>query len=289
MASTLCLCPDPHEVLTTASFRQRPNYLMSSLSMWIITLGITWALVSIAIKPLAEAKNRQDGCHSPSEMGPEAARRYPILSLYTLTDRICISWFMFMLLEFSGLVIRTSMDYQHLTQSSLLKMPEVNGISGDKYGCRLTFRHLLVTTHTIAPKSLREIVLSAGSIDTPHILLHSGIGDAKELAALHITLALHLPDASKNFTDHPIWSMLFTVSDTNAVENIYFRNVTFQADALAEWQANRTGFLTAGASNQLGFLRIPDDAGVVEGEPCTGNETAHYDLISSVCTTSEPG
>ncbi|KAG7445363.1 pyranose dehydrogenase [Guyanagaster necrorhizus] len=138
-----------------------------------------------------------------------------------------------------------------------------------------------VTTHTLAPTNLKEIVLSAGSIGTPNILLHSGIGDTKELTALHITPTLHLPDVGKNFTDHPIWSMLFIVNNTDTIENIYFRNVTFQADALAEWEANRTGFLTAGAANQLGFLRIPDDAGVVEGEPCAGNETAHYEFILS--------
>ncbi|KAK0460516.1 uncharacterized protein EV420DRAFT_1641064 [Desarmillaria tabescens] len=142
-----------------------------------------------------------------------------------------------------------------------------------------------VTKHTLAPTSLKEIVLSAGSIGTPHILLHSGIGDAGELAALHITPTLHLPDVGKNFTDHPIWSMLFTVSDTDTIENIYFRNATFQADALAEWQATRTGFLTVAAANQLAFLRIPDGAGIVEGEPCAGNETAHYEMILSACTT----
>lgn len=79
--------------------------------------------------------------------------------------------------------------------------------------------------------------------------------------------------------------MLFTVSDTDTIENIYFRNATFQEDALAEWQATRTGFLTAGAANQLGFLRIPEDVGIVEGEPCAGNETAHYEFILSVCNT----
>ncbi|KAK0499124.1 aryl-alcohol oxidase precursor [Armillaria luteobubalina] len=136
-----------------------------------------------------------------------------------------------------------------------------------------------VTKHTLAPTRLKEIVLSAGSIGTPNILLHSGIGDARELADLHITPTLHLPDVGKNFSDHPIWSMLFTVSDTDTVENVYFRNATFQAEALAEWQATRTGFLTAALSNQLGFLRIPDDAGVVEGEPCAGDETAHYELL----------
>ncbi|KAK0199341.1 GMC oxidoreductase-domain-containing protein [Desarmillaria ectypa] len=134
------------------------------------------------------------------------------------------------------------------------------------------------TTHTIAPSGLKEIIFSAGSIGTPHILLHSGIGDKTELKALRITPTLHLPDVGKNLTDHPMTSVSFFVNSTDTMENIYFRNATFQAEALAEWKAHRTGFLTGGVANQAGFFRIPDGADVLDGEPSAGNETAHYEL-----------
>ncbi|KAG7445390.1 uncharacterized protein BT62DRAFT_1007126 [Guyanagaster necrorhizus] len=134
------------------------------------------------------------------------------------------------------------------------------------------------TTHTIAPSRVKEIIFSAGSIGTPHILLHSGIGDRTELKALGITPTLDLPDVGKNLTDHPMLTLSFYVNSTDTMENIYFRNATFQAEALAEWKANRTGFLTAGIASQVGFLRVPDNAGVLEGEPSAGNETAHYEL-----------
>ncbi|KAK0460517.1 aryl-alcohol oxidase precursor [Desarmillaria tabescens] len=135
------------------------------------------------------------------------------------------------------------------------------------------------TTHTLAPAGLKEVILAAGSVGTPHILLHSGIGDKTELKAIGIAPTLHLPDVGKNLTDHTLWTISFFVNDTDTIENIYFRNTTFQAEALAEWQANRTGFLSAGISNQVGFLRIPEDAGILDGDPCAGNETAHYELI----------
>ncbi len=70
------------------------------------------------------------------------------------------------------------------------------------------------------------------------------------------------------------------------MENIYFRNATFQAEALAEWKAHRTGFLTGVIANQLGFFRIPDDADILDGEPSAGNETAHYELAFTVCSVS---
>ncbi|KAK0443454.1 aryl-alcohol oxidase precursor [Armillaria borealis] len=131
----------------------------------------------------------------------------------------------------------------------------------------------------LQPSTLKEIILSAGAIGSPHILLNSGIGDRTELSALGIQPVLHLPGVGKNLTDHPSYSITFFVNSTDTIENIYFRNATFQSTALAEWQANRTGFLSAGAANQGGFLRIPHDAGVIEREPCAGDETAHYELI----------
>ncbi|KAK0199339.1 aryl-alcohol oxidase precursor [Desarmillaria ectypa] len=135
------------------------------------------------------------------------------------------------------------------------------------------------TIHTLAPVHLKEIILSAGSVGTPHILLHSGIGDKTELTALGIASSHHLPDVGKNLTDHTLWSVSFFVNDTDSTENIYSRNATFQAEALAEWQANRTGFLSAGIANQVGFLRVPEEAGILDGDPCAGNQTAHYELI----------
>ncbi|KAK0460578.1 alcohol oxidase, partial [Desarmillaria tabescens] len=135
------------------------------------------------------------------------------------------------------------------------------------------------TMHTLVPAGLKELILSAGSVGTPHILLHSGIGDKTELKAIGITPTLHLPDVGKNLTDHTVLTISFFVNDTDTIENIYFRNATFQAEALAEWRANRTGFLSTGISNQVGFLRVPEEAGILDGDPCAGNETAHYEFI----------
>ncbi|KAK0495556.1 aryl-alcohol oxidase precursor [Armillaria luteobubalina] len=137
------------------------------------------------------------------------------------------------------------------------------------------------TMHILAPPILKEIILSAGAIGSPHILLNSGIGDRTELSALGIQPVLHLPDVGKNLTDHPSYVFTFFVNNTDTIENIYFRNATFQMAALAEWQTNRTGFLSTGAANQGVFLRVPHDSGIIEREPCAGDETAHYELIFS--------
>ena len=50
----------------------------------------------------------------------------------------------------------------------------------------------------------REVVLCAGAIHSPAILLRSGIGPAAELAALGIPVLHDLPEVGRNLMDHPI-------------------------------------------------------------------------------------
>lgn len=49
----------------------------------------------------------------------------------------------------------------------------------------------------------KEVILSAGSIGSPHILLSSGIGDVNDLNALEIPVILNNPSVGRNMTDHP--------------------------------------------------------------------------------------
>jgi len=48
----------------------------------------------------------------------------------------------------------------------------------------------------------REVILSSGAINTPRLLMLSGIGDAAELAALGIKPVHDLPGVGKNLMDH---------------------------------------------------------------------------------------
>lgn len=48
----------------------------------------------------------------------------------------------------------------------------------------------------------QEVILSAGSIATPSLLQHSGIGDEEYLASIGISSTHHLPGVGKNLQDH---------------------------------------------------------------------------------------
>jgi choline dehydrogenase len=49
-----------------------------------------------------------------------------------------------------------------------------------------------------------EVVLSLGAINTPKVLMQSGIGNQAELRRLGIPLVQHLPGVGENFQDHPL-------------------------------------------------------------------------------------
>ncbi len=53
----------------------------------------------------------------------------------------------------------------------------------------------------------REVLLCAGAVHSPAILLRSGIGAAADLAALGIALVRDLPAVGRHFMDHPIVRM----------------------------------------------------------------------------------
>ncbi|GAA1134431.1 GMC family oxidoreductase N-terminal domain-containing protein [Microbacterium natoriense] len=57
-----------------------------------------------------------------------------------------------------------------------------------------------------------EVILSAGALGSPVILLRSGIGPAEELAALGIPVVQDSPEVGKNLHDHLLSPVIFTTS-----------------------------------------------------------------------------
>jgi len=50
----------------------------------------------------------------------------------------------------------------------------------------------------------REVILSAGAIDSPRLLMLSGVGDADELRSIGIDPVHDLPDVGRHLADHPL-------------------------------------------------------------------------------------
>jgi choline dehydrogenase len=72
-----------------------------------------------------------------------------------------------------------------------------------------------------------EVVLSLGAINTPKVLMQSGIGDQAELRRLGIPVAQHLPGVGQNFQDHCaipgcVWETQEPVVDSGSSETMLF-------------------------------------------------------------------
>jgi len=95
----------------------------------------------------------------------------------------------------------------------------------------------------------REVLLSAGAICSPQLLLLSGVGPAAELRAAGVEPRHDLPGVGRNLQDHPFVTMLWEVSD---------RNTLYGADRpkpLAEWLLRKTGPLSSTVAEVVAFTR----------------------------------
>jgi choline dehydrogenase len=63
-----------------------------------------------------------------------------------------------------------------------------------------------------------EIVLSAGAIGSPHLLLCSGIGPAAQLTSLGIPVVADLPGVGQNLRDHPAVNLLWRLQPSYMVD-----------------------------------------------------------------------
>ena len=95
----------------------------------------------------------------------------------------------------------------------------------------------------------REIVLSAGAIGSPQLLLLSGIGAPDELRAAGVEPRHELPGVGRNLQDHPFVTMMWEVSDQNTLYGAE------KPRALAEWMLRRSGKLSSTVAEVVAFTR----------------------------------
>ncbi len=95
-------------------------------------------------------------------------------------------------------------------------------------------------------RARREVILAASSINSPKLLLLSGIGPAAELAAHGIPLVADRPGVGKNLQDH--LELYLQMAASQPVTLYKHWNLLSKALIGAQWLFTRTGL---GASNQF--------------------------------------
>ena len=98
-----------------------------------------------------------------------------------------------------------------------------------------------------------EVLLSGGAINSPQLLLLSGIGPAAQLREFGIDVALDLPGVGENLHDHPVTPVLWRtrgISDLGDFEGPL---------RLLQWQLRGRGPLTSNIGEGGGFVRTRPD------------------------------
>ncbi|TNB48228.1 choline dehydrogenase [Martelella lutilitoris] len=102
----------------------------------------------------------------------------------------------------------------------------------------------------------REVILSSGAINSPQLLMLSGIGDAEQLKRNGIEVVRHSPDVGRNLQDHLQARLVFKCNEPTLNDEV--RSLFNQARIALKYALFRAGPMTMAASLATGFLRTGD-------------------------------
>jgi len=103
-------------------------------------------------------------------------------------------------------------------------------------------------------RARREVILSAGAIGSPQILMLSGIGPAEHLKSQGIDVKCALPGVGKNLQDHLQVRVVFKLNRPISV-NDEVRSLFGRTMAGIQFMLTRRGPLAMGASQACAFVR----------------------------------
>ena len=103
-------------------------------------------------------------------------------------------------------------------------------------------------------RARREVIVSAGAINSPVLLLNSGVGPAAELSQVGIEVQHDLPGVGKNLQDHVQARFTFLTQIPGTLNEI-LTSRRQQARMAFEWLTSRSGQLAVGATEATLFAR----------------------------------
>ena len=100
----------------------------------------------------------------------------------------------------------------------------------------------------------KEIILSAGSIGSPHLLQVSGIGDSVKIKNLGIDIIKNLKGVGKNLQDHLMFRPVYKVKNLKSL-NKKINSLIGNSLIALEYIFKKSGPMTMGASQVCAFVK----------------------------------
>ena len=100
----------------------------------------------------------------------------------------------------------------------------------------------------------REVLLCAGAIHSPQLLMLSGIGPPDELRALGIAVHAALPGVGGNYHDHPALALTLEMRDSTSY-GLSWRALPRNAWSVVQYLVTRSGQLASNVFESTAFIR----------------------------------
>ena len=108
-------------------------------------------------------------------------------------------------------------------------------------------------------RAAREVIVSAGAIQSPQLLMLSGIGAAKHLREFGVPVVADVPGVGENLQDHLQLRLIYRVSKP-ITTNDDLRSITGRIRIGLEWLLHRSGPLGVGINQGGLFTRLMPQA-----------------------------
>lgn len=97
-----------------------------------------------------------------------------------------------------------------------------------------------------------EVILCGGSINSPQLLMLSGIGPSKHLSAMGIDVVHDSPNVGQNLTDHVVSGVMFRVRDEISLAHAE------ELTQVIQYLRKRDGMLSSNVAEVGGFVTLGD-------------------------------
>lgn len=106
-------------------------------------------------------------------------------------------------------------------------------------------------------RTQREVVVSAGAINTPRLLLLSGVGPANELRQVGVPVVEDVAGVGRNLQNHPGVDLQYSTDDADSLTSEL--HLFGRAKLAAEWVLRRKGLGATNFFETGAFLKTRDD------------------------------